>query len=90
MNILRASVLKGNHSNENSFVSRQCRFYSVDFKLPFAKVCLRFEHVAKLKLKDFQGPAGRMNEEEFQGFKRTPKFNGFQKVSRRVRTLYKI
>lgn len=60
-------------------MSPQCRFYSVDFKLPFAKVCLRFEHVAKLKLKDFQGPAGRMNEEEFQGFKRTPKFNGFKK-----------
>ena len=69
-------------------MSLQCRFYPVDFKLPFAKVCLRFEHVAKLKLKDFQGPAGRMNEEEFQGFKRTPKFNDFQKVLRRVRTLF--
>ena len=69
-------------------MSLQCRFYSVDFKLPLAKVCLRFERVAKLKLKDFQGPVGRMNEEEFQGFKRTPKFNGFQKVSGRVRTLF--
>ena len=29
-----------------------------------------------------------MNEEELQGLKRTLKFNGFQKVSRRVRTLF--
>lgn len=64
-------------------MSPQCRFYSVDFKLPFAKVCLRFEHVAKLKLKDFQGQAGRMNEEEFQGFKKDSKI---QRLSKSFKT----
>ena len=61
----------------------QRRFYSVAFKLVFAKVFWRFENVPRSKVKDFPGP--KWMKKNFKHFERVQKNSEIQEFSRRVR-----